>query len=109
MLHDFRNTGIILGRMVRVEFVHVFGSASSSTPVEVQPMVPFRLCGMVSRLFCIRTIPAMGLVNSALNRLGLLCWVIRQLTLFRVSGRNGNARANVNGENTILYLLRTYC
>lgn len=99
LLHELRNTVSVDGRDLSLVVMHVFGSRVRCTPMPVQLVTVFRLRGMVIPLLPMRTIPAVGLVRIPVNRLGLLCCVILQLTLFRVSGRNGRARANVSGEN----------
>lgn len=102
LIQELRNTVIVLGQCVSLVDIQVFGNAVSCTPMPLQLISLFRLCGMVMSLLCASMIPAAGLVSSLLTRLGLSCWLIRQLTLFRVSGRNGSVRASVRGEKRTL-------
>lgn len=73
LLHELRNTVIVLGQWCNLLLMHVFGSAVSCTPMSLQLIRLFRLCGMVIRLLWASIIPAVGLVSKALNRLALSC------------------------------------
>lgn len=89
----------VAGRARSLVVMQVLGNRVRCTRMPVQLVTVFRLCGIVITLLPMKMIPAVGLSSVALNRLGLLCSEILQLTLFRVSGRNGSVRASVSGEN----------